>query len=430
MKTELTRRTLLRGTGVAMALPFLESLNVPAFAGTTAAAPPRRMVFLAMGFGVTKEAWYPDVEDTDTGYVLPEGLKPLERHKRDFSVIQNLMHQHSDQGHWGSTFWLTGANRYAVPGSNFHNTRSVDQIAAEALGQDTRYTSLQLEFDMSSGALDGHGPGGLSWDKQGKPLQGLDDPLRLFHKLFSDDGTSLEQKKVLLRQKKSSLDVVLENARSVRRRASTADNEKLEEYFQSVREIELQLAKREQWMSRPKPEPPLEEPEEFLEGYEEIKMMYDLIVAALQTDSTRVITYRQPITALLESLGVRITAHPMSHYNQGERMEASQKRDQAQSELLAGLLDKMKQIEEADGSTLLDNTVLSLGSNISYIHHLTNCPTLVAGYGGGTLRQGQHIVLPTKDTPLNNLWLTELHAIGIEQNSFGDSSGLVEPLLA
>lgn len=425
------RRAVLRAAGVTLGLPFLESFNHRAFSAAPEPTPPKRMVFLGMGFGVTKETWYPDMSDSGADYTLPPGLKPLQRHKQDFSLIRNTLHQFSDQGHWGSTFWLTGANRYAVPGSSFHNSVSVDQVAAAHLGRETRFTSLQLGFDTSSGALDGHGPGlSLSWDQQGKPMAGLDDPFRVYQRLFGDDQMSAEQKRQLLAQKRSALDAVVSNAKSLRRQLNTTDNQKVEEYLQSIRDIELRLAKEEKWIGKPKPEAPVEEPESGLEGYEEIKLMYDLIVAALQTDSTRVITYRQPITTLLKSLGVRITAHPMSHYDQGERMEASQKRDEVQSELLAGLFDKLKSVKEADGSSLFDNTVLTYGSNISTVHHLTNCPTLVAGHGGKSIRQGRHIVLPTSDTPLCNVWLTLLNSIGIEQTSFGDSSGMVDELLA
>jgi len=429
--SDIPRRTFLRATGVSIALPFLPSLNHRAFATAPDDTPPKRLVFLGMGFGVTKESWYPDAGVTGTDYKLPPGLKPLARHKKDFSIIQNMFHQHSDQGHWGSTFWLTGANRYAVPGSNFHNTVSVDQVAAEVLGKDTRYTSLQLGFDTSSGALDGHGPGlSLSWDRHGKPIAGLDNPFHIYHRLFGDDKLPPKKRQALLQQSRSALDAVLADARSVRRKLNSADNDKLDEYFTSIREIERRLAKEKKWLNKPKPKAPLAEPPETLEGRDEIQVMYDLIVAALQTDSTRVITYRQPITTLLKSLGIRITAHPMSHYNQGERLEASQTRDRVQSELLAGFFDKLKSIKEPDGSSLFDHSIITYGSNISTIHHLTNCPTLVAGYGGGALKQGRHIVLPAPDTPLCNLWLTLLRGIGIKRKSFSDSTGVIGDLLA
>lgn len=178
----------------------------------------------------------------------------------------------------------------------------------------------------------------------------------------------------------------------------------------------------------PKAKPPVNEPTPGLAGKAEIEVMYDLIVAALQTDSTRVITYRQPVGALLQSLDLKVAPHDMSHYTPGDRMAASQKRDEAQSELLAKLIDKLKGVKEADGRSLFDHTTLAYGSNIRTIHYLDNCPTLLAG-GGAGIKLGQHIVLP-KDTPLCNVWLTLLNGIGVEAERHGDSTGVVKELQA
>lgn len=155
--------------------------------------------------------------------------------------------------------------------------------------------------------------------------------------------------------------------------------------------------------------------------------MYGLIVAALQTDSTRVITYRQPVGTLLQSLAVKVAPHDMSHYSPGDRMEASQKRDAAQCELVAGLIDKLKATKEPDGTSLFDHTVLAYGSNIRTIHYLYNCPTVLAGRGAG-IKLGRHLVLP-KDTPLCNFWLTLLHGLGCEAPRHGDSTDVVKELM-
>jgi hypothetical protein len=156
--------------------------------------------------------------------------------------------------------------------------------------------------------------------------------------------------------------------------------------------------------------------------------MYDLMVAALQTDSTRVITYRQPISTLLTSLGIKVAAHDMSHYSPGERMEASQKRDVTQSELLAHLIDKLKATQEPDGTTLFDHTSLAYGSNLRSVHNLDNCPTLLTGRGA-SIKLGQHLVV-SKDTPLCNAWLTMLHGIGVNAERHGDSTGVLKELAA
>ena len=431
MNTPQSRRHFLRTSSALIALPALESLGFRRFA--SAAAPvqrPKRLLFLGFGWGVTQEQWYPSLEQPGAGYTLPESLTPLARHRKDFSIVQGLWNRHSANGHYGSTFWLTGANEFGEAGQSFHNSISVDQVAADHLGGDTRFDSLVLDCGAAANPS-GHGIGlSLSWDSRGKPMAGPKNPVEAFHRLFARDDTPLELQKTLLAQRRSVLDNALENARALQRTLGKNDNDKLDEYFQSIRDIETRLGREEKWIGRPKPAPPLEEPAPGLVGYEEIRLMYDLMAAALQTDSTRVITYRQPVSTLLTSLGVRIDSHTMSHYHgKGpEYLEASLKRDWAQSELLAGLLDKLKSVREPDGSSLLDHTTVAYGSNIRTAHSLDNCPTLLAGHGAG-LNMGENIVLP-KDTPLCNAWLTLLHGAGVPLEKFGDSTGTLSKLRA
>jgi len=427
MKPPLTRRRFLRSASALIALPALESIGCKAFAASKPVAPPKRMIFLGFGWGVTNETWFPDVKKTGAAWELSEGLKPLARHQRDLTVVQGCSNKFSNEAHWGSTFWLTGANRYAEPGQSFHNSISADQVAAAHLGRDTRFASIQLNTPDAQNS--GHGPGlSLAWDARGKPMAGLENPVAAFHRLFSDDTTPLTERQAMLAQKRSVLDAVLEDARRVQRGLTKTDTDKLDEYFQSIRDIEVRLGKDEQWLNVPKSRPTVSEPKPGLAGREEIKVMYDLIVAALQTDSTRVLTYRQPVGTLLQSLGTKVAPHDMSHYSPGDRMAASQQRDAAQSELLAGLLDKLKAVKETDGTRLFDHVALAYGSNIRTIHYLDNCPTLLTG-GGAGLKLGQHLVLP-KDTPLANVWLTLLRGIGVSAERHGDSTGMVKPLVA
>tara|TARA_B110000037_G_scaffold222649_1_gene298534 strand:+ start:612 stop:1859 length:1248 start_codon:yes stop_codon:yes gene_type:complete len=415
---------------VLIALPALESIGFRRFASAaenTPGTPPKRAVFLGFGFGVTEESWYPDIKQTGAQYELSEGLAPLARHQKDLTVVQGCSNQYNNEAHWGSTFWLTGANRYSVPGQSFANSISADQVAAQHLGQNTRFTSLQLGSKDVKGS--GHGPGlSLAWDQRGKPVAGLDTPLQLYHKLFSASNLPLAQRQAAIAEKRSVLDAVLAQAKQVQRGLSRTDTDKLDEYFQGIRDIEIQLSKEEAWLEIPKAKPPIDEPASGLKGRDEIKVMYHLIAAALQTDNTRVISYRQPVASLLQSLDITMAPHNMSHYTPGERMQASEKRDIAQSELLAGLLDQLKATKEADGSSLLDHVALAYGSNIRSMHYLDNCPTILAG-GGANLKMGQHLAL-SKDTPLCDVWLTMLNGLGVPSDRHGDSSGVVKKLQA
>lgn len=158
--------------------------------------------------------------------------------------------------------------------------------------------------------------------------------------------------------------------------------------------------------------------------------MYDIMIAAMRTDSTRVMTYRQPVSTLMTSIGIKVAPHDMSHYHStmGEKLEASQKRDLTQSELLAGFIDKLKSTKEADGTTLFDHVAVAYGSNIRTEHNLDNCPTLLTGRGAG-VKLGESIVVP-KGTPLCNAWLALLHGVGAPVERHGDSTGVLKAILA
>ena len=426
-----TRRHFLQSSTALIALPALESLGFRRFASAAApATPPKRLLFLGFGWGITEDTWYPDITKPGPDYELPKGLQPLARHKADFSVVQGLWNKYSNEGHWGSTMWLTGANRYAQPGQSFHNSISADQVAAAQLGLETRFASLQFNGSQS-GDGSGHGPGlSMAWDVSGKPVGGLNGPVAAFHRLFAKDTTPIEQQQAQLAQKRSVLDAVLDNARFLQRGLAKNDQAKLEEYFQGIRDIETRLTKEEQWIGVPRPEAPLGEPKPAVNGREEIKLIYDLMIAAMQTDSTRVMTFRQPVDTLLKALNIAVHPHDMSHYHStlGEKLDASQRRDLAQSELLAGFLDQLKATKEPDGSSLFDHVALAYGSNIRTGHELSNCPTIVTGRGAG-LKLGHNLVAP-KDTPLCNAWLAMLHGVGVQAERHGDSSGVLKEILA
>ena len=422
------RRNFLRGAGAMIALPALESIGFRSFLSAAPKLPPKRIMFMGIGYGVTSQTWFPDTKDTGAGYKLPEGLKPLARHKKDFTIVQGCKHKFSREAHWGSTFWLTGANKYGTPGQSFSNTISADQVAAAQFGNHTRYTSIQLSADPDD--RNGHGPGGsLAWNQRGKPLPAWNSPLQTYMKLFGSNDMPKAQRRALLAEERSVLDSVMIEAKDMQKGLTKSDTDKLDEYFQSIRDIETRLSKAEQWMDVPKSKSPLNQPDKALAGRSEIEMMYKLMVAAIQTDNTRVITYREPGSGLLRSLGAGGNPHNVSHYRPGGETEVSSKlRDKAHSELLAGLIDNLKATREVDGSSLFDHTVMAFGSNIRSIHYLNNPPTLISG-GGANLKMGHNLVLRS-GTPLNNVWLTMLQGIGVNAEKHGDSTGIVSELTA
>ncbi|MEQ8784818.1 MAG: DUF1552 domain-containing protein [Pirellulaceae bacterium] len=424
----VTRRAVLRGLGATVCLPLLESLAPRGLcAAGEAEKPPQRLIFLSFAWGVAEDDWFPAGDGPD--YELSECLQPLARHKADFSVLSNLTNKRATNGHWGTTTWLTSADVNGVPGKQFQNGVSVDQVAARKLGVATRFTSLELSGSDDGG---GYGPGlSLSWSETGAPIAGETSPVALFDRLFGAAETPLEEREYLLRQERSVLDAVLHDARSMHRQLSKVDREKVDEYFQSVRDIEVRLAKSEEWLDKPKPPAPFGRPSGKLNTSDEIRLMYDLIVAAIRTDMTRVIAYRQPVEGLFGDLGYKVTGHKTTHCTkQSDAYQASIARDRRQLELLAHLIDRLKELKDPDGSSVFDNSIIAYGSGIRTGHILRNTPTLVAGHGGGGMQQGRHYVYESDQTPLANLWFSVLRHVGVETDSFADSEGPLRGLFA
>ncbi|MCM8535006.1 MAG: DUF1552 domain-containing protein [Lentisphaeraceae bacterium] len=419
------RRQFLRSSSALIALPFLESFA----SSKSMVEAPKRVIFLGTGFGVTQRGWYPKQDDTGYDYELQDAFKPIAKLKKDFTIFQNLEHQHSRDGHSGSTFWLTGADRFAMPGQSFHNTISVDQAAANEFGKHTRYNSMVL-FGAGNSASTGHGSGSISWNRQGKPIMGMPNPVAMYHKLFSADNMPLEQRKVLLKDNRSALDTVLLSAKSMRKRVTKTDKDKVDEYFDSIRELENRISKDEKWLEVPKKKPSrkLIEPSVSLEGAPEIEAAYDLMLAAMEVDACRVFSYQLPGDTFMTSIGSSFTAHAISHHNgsNDERTRDSILKDSSHLKLVGKFIEKMKKTRDVDGRSIFDNTTLVLGSNLRVKHTLDNCPTFVTG-GGSGFKHGRHIVMDKK-TPLCNLWLSILKGSGIQTNSFGDSTGVIKEL--
>jgi hypothetical protein len=414
----ISRRTVLRGTGVSLALPMLEAMSASRRAPVQS---PKRLVFLGFPYGVTEETWFP--VELGNRYKMPLGLRPLEKYRKDFSILSNLSNKFFPGSvHAGLTTWLSSANIYRDPTTQFKNSISCDQIAAEHMGRTTRFKSLQLSSKNEGGMGKGLS---LAWDAKGTPIAGEMDPIDVFDKLFGDGGMSIAQRRQEILEEKSVLDSIYEDIRSIQKKISKNDQEKIQEYFSSIRAMELDLKRAYIWAAKPKPKTTIKRPEAQLMGIQGIRAMYDLIVAALQTDSTRVISYRQPLASILRSLEIaNMPTHSMSHYKGFDnRREASEARDRTQSELLAYLIRKMKSTKDSFGRSLLDSSLIAYGGGIRCVHDQMNTPLILAGRGGGGVKTGQHIAFKSRDTPLANLWLSMIQHAGAPVKAFADADG-------
>jgi hypothetical protein len=426
----MTRRSFLRAGGFCLALPFLESF-ASAQTSTSKIVPPKRMIFLGGGFGFTKDSFYPTTGGRWDGVGMPEGLLPLQKHQNDITMVTNLTNLGATNPHGGSTSYLTGANVAGTPGKRFHNSISCDQVAAQYLGKKTRFASLTLSAKEVDGLQNsGHGDGlSLSWDASGNPIQGINTPLDLYQTIFSSGGSSKEEINDRLQKKQSLLDIVRVNASSMKRRMSTNDKDKLDEYFQGLRQVEIGLERQAKWSSIAKPKAPFDAPDTLLVGEEEIKLIYDMIIIALQTDSTRVVTYRQPVCSVLSGLGMALKAHSLSHYGFSQaRIVASKQRDKKCTELFSHFIDRLKEAKDMDGSRLYDNCIVSYGTNLRSGHELRNLPALLTGGGAKGITHGSNLVLEP-DTPLANYWLTLMKQADLPIDKFSHSTGIIPELL-
>ena len=419
------RRTMLKAGFTALALPFMESLAMGKSASTVA---PKRFLFIGCGFGFSKKNFFPTKAGKFSKIGLTPGLKPLERHKDDITMVSNLTNLGARNPHAGSTTYLTGADVGATRGRKFINGISLDQVIASKIGQDTRFASLSLSGEGEGN--DGHGPGlSLSWSDKGHPIPGIKNPLELYHELFGQSKESNAEREYRLSQKRSILDAVVVDLKYSRKKLSKTDQDKLEDYLQSIRQIEQTISREAEWANTPKAKAPLQQPGATMDGLSSLMTLQRLMVAAFQTDSTRVITYRQPVSPLLASWGINIAAHTLLHYKRS-RIKESQLKDFKSMELFSGLIDLFKNTPDVNGQSLFDNTLISYGTNIRQTHSLKGCPAIYTGGAASKLKRGEHIILPEEDTPLANYWLTLCQQSGVEMDSFSHSTGTLKKLIS
>jgi hypothetical protein len=410
----LDRRTFLRAAGVTLALPWLEAHAAPA------AAPPRRMVLICTPLGLHTPYLFPEQHGND--YQLTPYLEVLKDYCDDLTVVSGLSHPNVDSGHDSIYSFLTAAP-HPERRAGFRNSISVDQLAAERIGGRTRFPYLSLAGEGFS----------LSWTRSGALVPSDCWPAAVFARLFLDGKPDEVQAQVRrLRDGRSILDAVGDQAKNVQSGLGAADREKLDEYFGSVRELEKRLVTAEEWSKKPKPKVDAPPPKNITNPADLIgrtKLLFDLTHLALQTDSTRLITILLGGASLVPPIpGVSFDHHNLSHHGQDPTKLGQLKTVETETlKVLHDLLAKLKQTKE-DASTLLDRTAVFLGSNLGSgnSHSCKNLPVLVAG---GGFRHGRHLAFdPKNPPPLSNLYVSLLQRLGLEVDRFGSSTGTLTGL--
>ncbi|MGC3967980.1 MAG: DUF1552 domain-containing protein [Pirellulales bacterium] len=429
MSSKITRRALLRGTGVALALPWLDCMTLSprrvraaaaASSSTQTGEPPRRMLCINTTLGLHGENFFP--KQPGKNYEPSPYMDVIKEFRDDFTVFSGLSHPEVDGGHSAEASYLTAAAHPRA--DNFKNTISLDQFAIEKLNPDTRYASLTLASSSSRS---------MSYTRSGVMIPADDRPSQVFKRLFVD-GTPTEVRTQMqrLEQGESVMDTVLEQAKKFERNLGRRDREKLEEYFTAVREVEQRMLKAQEWAKRPKPKvdarPPVDIPVST-EVPARVRLMIDLIHLALKNDSTRLITFALTgLNAVPVIDGVTMDWHNASHHGQEPEKLAQLKIIELQQMRLFGeLLGKLKTTDEG-GTSLLDRTMVFFGSNLGNAssHDNKNMPLLLAG---GGFRHGQHLAFdPKKNPPLCNLFVQMLQRLGAEVDQFGSSDGTLPGL--
>jgi len=427
VRRALSRRSFLRAAGVAMALPMLDSMSAPfarsVFAAdATAVMPtgaPRRLFAVCNNLGLLHEPFFP--KDSGKNYTLSPYLELLKEHREDFTVLSGVSHPNVDGGHPSDIAFMTAAPHPAS--SSFRNTISLDQFIAERIGILTRFPSLTLGVNVGGRAL--------SWTRTGVAIPPEERASGVFNQLFLQ-GTE-EEIDTRIRELdtgKSILDVVADQAQDLQKNLGSRDKGRLDQYFTSVRDLEHRLQESKGWERKPKPVVNVAaptDPTSTAQYMEKIRIMYDLVRLAFETDSTRSVTLmlNSVGTPVLQIDGERITDsyHNLSHHGMAQdKLVQLKVIDEWHMKLIAELFKGLKATHEGD-ATLMDRTMFLYGSNLgdANAHSTTNLPTIFAG---GGFRHGQHLAFDKeRNYPLPNLFVSILQRMGIEQDSFSSGKG-------
>jgi len=422
--TTLPRRRFLRGIGVTLGLPMLECMT-PVFSRAAESKPPKRMLLISNNLGVLPQHFFP--KDKGSGYTLSPYLKELAAFRNDFTVCSGLSHPAVTGGHSTENCFLTAARDPTRSG--FRNSISLDQFAAEKLGQVTRFPTMNLGVNIDKANRS------LSWTRDGVLLPAEDSPAALFRKMFIQGDakqTALSLKR--LQERGSVLDVLSEDMRGFQRGLSASDRSRLDQYLTSVRELEERLAISGEWEQKPKPQTKSAEPKDIADKakfFPKIQLMLDMARLAFESDSTRIITlmvdgFATPVFEIDAQHRTRDGYHNLSHHGQSkEKLAELEKVDLQQMRHLRDLLTTLAATPTADSKRLLDHTMVLYGSNLgdANVHNCTNLPVLLAG---GGFKHGQHLAFDTvQNKPLCNLFVSMLQRLGVEAEAFGSSTGTI-----
>jgi hypothetical protein len=442
-RRHLPRRTFLKGMGAVIALPVLDAMT-PAFAAPARLGKaPVRLAFNYVPNGIVMADWTPATDGT--GYALPRILKPLEAFRQDTLILSGLSHRNGQALGDGpgdharaAASYLTGVHPRKTAGADIQNGISVDQIAAQHVGAETRFRSIELGCDDSRtvGNCDsGYScayTNSLAWSGPATPMPPETNPRLVFERLFGDIDTKLapEVRARRLQYRRSILDLVSERTSSLSADLGPSDRRKLDEYMTSIREIERRIEMAEQDMTGLTPT--IDKPTGIPVAYEDyVSLMFDLQLLAFQTDSTRIVTMmmgREGSMRTYPEIGVPDPHHPLTHHRgNAEWIEKVAKVNTLHMELFARFVQKLQATPDGDGS-LLDHSIIVYGSGLSdgNRHDHSDLPTLIVGRGGG-FRLGSHLAHP-KGTPMTNLFLTLLDRMGVQPERVGDSTGMIEHL--
>ncbi len=386
------------------------------------------MLLISNNLGVLPQHFFP--KNTGVGYTLSPYLKELAAFRQDFSVFSGLSHPAVTGGHSTENCFLTAARDPTRSG--FRNSISLDQFAAEALGQQTRFPTLNLGVNIDKANRS------LSWTRDGVLLPAEDSPAALFRKMFLQGDakqTALALKR--LQERGSVLDVLGEEMRGFQRGLSTSDRSRLDQYLTSVRELEERLVISGEWEQKPKPNTKAAPPQDIADKakfFPKIQLMLDMARLAFESDSTRIITlmvdgFATPVFEIDDQHRTRDGYHNLSHHGQSkEKLAELEKVDLQQMRHLRDLIASLAATPTADSKRLLDQTMVLYGSNLgdANVHNCTNLPILLAG---GGLKHGQHLAFGTvQNKPLCNLFISMLQHMGIETVEFGSSTSTISEI--